>query len=84
MKVQSKLTYAAQMSNTEFRQQIAPNDLQTEQLAEIILHIFSNINSRKSICSWTNNEQRKRGNISNKYETANYSLSSAGNNQFLW
>lgn len=38
--------------------------------------------SRKSICLWTNNEKTKRKKSSNKYETANYSLSSVGNNQF--
>lgn len=65
------------------------NDLQRELLAEWLQHMFSKKKKKEkdsgtSICSWTNNEKRKRKKLSNKYETANYSLSSVCNKQFLW
>lgn len=61
------------------------NDLQQESVSEWLLHMcLEKRYSSKSICLWTNNEKTKRKNSSNKYETANYSLSSVGNNQFLW
>lgn len=59
-----------------FCNKLLTNDLQEELLPEWLLHMsLERRYSSKSISLWTNYEKRKRQNFSNKYETADYSLS---------